>query len=432
MRDAVAIVLTIALVATGLLLARDIAVLVAPGPGLPALEGQSAPTASAAQVRAFYDTANVLLRSGNSRSIGDPLASLTGSPPIDDVVLGHLGDLSRLGVGRLEVEGVVGGQKVLALVAGYPAGAATSPDAGAAVPLWRTIDTLILGAGEIVDFVPGPIPPAAPLPLPAATFAALPGAMAVSLARIELAPGAVLSSFMAPYPHLLLIESGTLTVGTRHHIGLARAGGEAFSRWPTAGSEQSVSLGPGDAITLPEGAKATLRNEGLAPVSAFSLLIVPGAALATPPRDDGNDTFTIVRMHDPTATGQPVPRGDGITTTALTAVPLASASPRSRSIRVETNIVLLEPGAQMTPVTRDRVTMVAVSSGTLSVSGATTWPSMATQRDASPANRLLRGGEAAGFTPDSAPTLQNAAGVTVELRAFEIVVAPDGASPEPG
>jgi hypothetical protein len=436
-RIVVATALTIALVATGLLLALEIAVLIAPTPRSPAAGDRNqdiATHANGVEIRAFYAAANAIL-AGN----GTPPATTGAAPRLPvptqtgDAVLTHLKTLAGQGVGRLEVEGFVGdGRQVSVLVAGYrPVRTDDSPD-GAGAPLWRTVDTVRLADGAIVAYAPGPIPSSPPLPLPPATLAALPGAMDVSLARIELAPEAIVSPFMAPYPHLLVVESGTLTVSGRHRVALARAGDAAFAPWPTGANDFDLVLGPGDAMLLPEGLGMMLRNENPAPVSAFSLLIAPPEALAALRGDDGNEAFTVLRMHDPANVAQPIARGDGVFTTALATTRLADGSERPRSIRVETDAILMAPGDRLPPASADQTTLVVVESGMVSVSRLAVASSEGAAHDPGEDNRVVRGGEAVALAAGSTPMLDNGSTSPAEVLLFQITVVSDGSSPVPG
>jgi hypothetical protein len=435
MRTAMAIVLTIALIATGLLLALDIATHIAPGPDLPAPGGDIAATAAyAAAIHAFYDAANARLNGGRIPSPdADAAPRSTGSARAADAMGTHLSALWRQGVGRLEIEGIAGGSReVSVLVAGYPRTLNIGPNDAAPAPLWRTIDTVGVVDGTVVEYAPGPILEPDPPPLPVATLAALPGAMDVFLARIELAPEAIVAPFMAPYPHLLVVESGTLTMSGRHRVALARAGDAAFSPWPVGANDPHVALGPGDAVLLPEGLGMMLRNEGLAPVSAFSLLIAPPDALAALRGDDGNEAFTVLRMHDPRGIGQPIARSDGAITTALATTPLADASERPRSIRVETTAVLMAPGDRLPPVSADQTTLVVVKSGMVSVSGLAAEPRGAVTHDPGEDNRVVRGGEAVALAAGATPVLDNSSTSPADVLLFQITVVSDGSSPVPG
>ncbi|HEU5431262.1 MAG TPA: hypothetical protein VFU81_06355, partial [Thermomicrobiales bacterium] len=115
-----------------------------------------------------------------------------------------------------------------------------------------------------------------PLPLPPWL-----GAKQAGLARFAFPPGAALDDLVTPEPHLILAETGTLTVSLDGQAWFARMADGAWGL--TAPAEQTLTFRPRDALLVPVGVHHTIRNGSTGGASMLGLLLYSAIDLTTKP-----------------------------------------------------------------------------------------------------------------------------------------------------
>ncbi len=98
------------------------------------------------------------------------------------------------------------------------------------------------------------------------------GMKQTALVRFALPPGATLDDVTLPGPHVLLPETGVVTVMVDGRAQVARA--DALDAgWSLAAPNQEIALGPGDALLIPAGGRHTIRNDTAAGATMLGLLV---------------------------------------------------------------------------------------------------------------------------------------------------------------
>jgi hypothetical protein len=136
--------------------------------------------------------------------------------------------------------------------------------------------------------------------------------MAVSMARLQLAPGAETAALIAPGPHLLLAQQGELTV---------RINGSA--RWWDNGQgrdwialpdvKQEVMLRPGDALLLAPRTAAVLHNHLELAATVLGVVGLPMLG----PRPSQAAVSPVVALYHSAWLGTPGPWRNGVRGTVL-------------------------------------------------------------------------------------------------------------------
>jgi predicted ester cyclase len=168
------------------------------------------------------------------------------------------GDLLALPVSTSYVLGNTGTEPCTLLVASFfpaddPRRAAPSSDPSIlpqAGPWPRNVTPQPLAGGSVTD-----VPP---------------GATTAGIGRINLAPGAWLTTLAAPGPVLAFVEAGTIDFAMSNGTAWVRSGVNGASRDSAAGSLQT-----GDGALLPPGATFSLRNSADAPAVVLVVAVTP-------------------------------------------------------------------------------------------------------------------------------------------------------------
>jgi predicted SnoaL-like aldol condensation-catalyzing enzyme len=442
MRNAVAIVLAVAMLATATVIALEFGALLRAGPQSTAPGPNGADSADRERiVVAFYDAANAVLD-----------GQTTGTLPaiISPAVVTHRGGEAMRGADALAtyfaglrqpsgmtldlVRIVDNGADIAAFVeARLPSEADRVGEPGPF--LWRTIELFRIERGMIADYWPGEVGQALPLPLAAATVPAKPGDTGVSLTRIALGPDAEAVTLNAPHPHLLLVESGAFAATRETDLFVARAGERVFSRIPAApGNEEILRLG--DALLLTDGAGPTIRNPQEPIASALSFLIAPGARLYSQVRALPTDRVTVMGMHDPSQIGQTMTWRSGAASETLAVGMLPGGGWQTSAVALRGEPLVLDPGQSISPLPPGTVRLAIVRSGTASVTGlgaadgSGLRPGLPERRNVE--EGLIWAGEAFTIDAGTAPRIANAGATRLDMLLVEI--APTGgrtaASPE--
>jgi hypothetical protein len=421
--------LTLAMLMVGALIAADLSTLMVSPPlvvqNSPELPGEG----NAAVIAAFYDAVNDVLRGGEPHRLAAFVSPVveTHEPAAErrrgrEALAQYLMELKRREVARLEVVRIMGnGNDLAALVEetrAVPTDAASTP--------WQLVELFHLEGGQIVAYWPGSSSNDSSLfSVPAATVDGSPDDLGISLTRFELDQRAARTSLGAPFPHLLLVETGAVVVATTDTLALARHG-ETHFRALTAGGGGDLLLGPGDALLVPADARLTVSHAGETPASALSLLLAPRPALFSPPPVSRLEAPTLLAMHDPSRVGSHVSWGNGIVSEALAFGILpadagSGAAPvtlRGESLRIE------REGQQPAPLP-DAMRFVIVETGILALGDRSSTPTpvdapRSAKRASAPASRLYRAGEVVGIEKGRDPMFANAGSTPLELLTLAV------------
>jgi hypothetical protein len=264
-------------VATGAALSDTVAVVQAPLPAV--VQTQT----TAAAVRAFYEAANAVLRTGDASALGAGVpadfvdhADLPGVAP-DRAGLGrYLASLhdaapgARLTVADLTAVGDWAMARVV--VVGAEAGTFLGVPLAGSVPVWGRVDAFRVGGGRVRERWgegEGLLCLAAMGRLPLG--ARLPPLAGVLLERVTLGPG----DRVAGPPlesRLIAVEAGTLTVAldpASAGQALAAAGGAAGGPPRVVAPGTTVDLSGGDLLALAAPIRYILRNDDAEPATAL-------------------------------------------------------------------------------------------------------------------------------------------------------------------
>jgi quercetin dioxygenase-like cupin family protein len=279
-------------------------------------DGPSAPrpaTGQATLVRAFYGAVNTILAGGD----GAPLAT-TVAP---DVVV-HLPDRQLVGqpallaywtaVGgavpglQLELDTLIvdGDQVATTLDPLAPTSAWSRDILGGPTAPASAAERFRVVHGRIADYWSDLTTDALPRALPPLPLTLWPGPKQADLARFTFPPGATLADLVAADPHLLLPETGTLTVTLVGQAQLLR-GDAVRAGWQVTGS-QPLTLHPGDALLVPSGVTHAIHNATSTGASLLGVLLsAPDelAALQRQPTADRSNQVRLLGMYAERAVG---------------------------------------------------------------------------------------------------------------------------------
>jgi hypothetical protein len=415
----------------GTVIAADLSTLLTTPP-LTAVDHQRpAATGDAYVIQAFYEAANDVLDGSSPGALAAFVSPAVetysaASEPIHSQqgIIDHLRGLQRRGAVRLDVVRIMGtGNDLAALIEVRDASTTTAVSDEAAISR-RMTELFHLDAGRIVGYWPGSLQDG-PLPaMPAAVLAAASGELGLSVARIELGPRTRPTVLLAPFPHLLLVESGTVAVGHDDALSLARAGASRFTELPPAHGE-GLLLEPGDALLAPAGAREELRHTGEMPAAVFSFLLAPQADLFNPPPVSRRDGATLLGMHDPSRVGTRVTWGNQVRSEALAFGLLPAVASTSLSVTLSGNPLILETGQRLPALPSGALRFVIVRGGVLAVLEKTRQvsatgrpePGIEAPMHASP---LYRAGEVISFAADKELLLENAGPDRLDLLSIVI------------
>ncbi|HEU0113732.1 MAG TPA: nuclear transport factor 2 family protein [Thermomicrobiales bacterium] len=237
-------------------------------------------TGQAALARGFYAALNTMLAGGD----GAPLTALVapdvvvhlpnqrfvGSAPL----LAYSAALGGASPGlRLELEALlVDGDQVATTVDPIVPTSAVPVDtlSRPALP-GNAQERFRLAHGRVAEYWSDLAADDLPRSLPPLTVRLWPGAKEAGLARFTFPPGAELAELVAPDPHLLLVETGDLTVALVGQAQLVR-GDDIRAGWQPTGTAPLV-LRPGDALYIPAGVTHTLLNATANGASLLGVLL---------------------------------------------------------------------------------------------------------------------------------------------------------------
>jgi SnoaL-like domain len=238
--------------------------------------GSPAAAARSAPIRGFYVAVNSLLAGGEARAL-DPFVAPGVVVHAPDGQISGLPALAAriaaLGVAspglRFEIDDLMVDEDRAVATVESAASAPLASDLdiqGASAPR-QTTERFRLAAGRIVEYWPAPADPNATRSLPPLTVPLWLGTKQVAMARFAFPPGAALVDLVAPGPHLLLPETGTLSVSVEGQAELTSAAGV----WLPTVAEQPLTLHPGDALLVPGAVHHTIRNGTAAAASMLGV-----------------------------------------------------------------------------------------------------------------------------------------------------------------
>ncbi len=247
-------------------------------PGMVA--GEPDTTAQSAVIHGFYDAVNGILAGGDPAAIDRYVAP-------DVVVHGADGDIDGRAAlaARLRTFGATSPGLSVHLVALIVEGnraaatveqsASMQPAPGLRIegPAFQPAETeqFRLVGGQIAEYWQAPDDRGTTRVLPPAPLSLWLGAKQAGLARFAFPPGAEVDDLLAPGPHLILPESGVLTVSLDGPAEIARA--DAVGWRPTTSAESPLTLRPGDALLVPADVVHTIRNRTAAGASMLGVLL---------------------------------------------------------------------------------------------------------------------------------------------------------------
>jgi len=422
---------TTVMLTVGALLAVDLGALLATPPLTTVDQQRPAAAGDAYVIQAFYEAANAVLSGapdGVLTAFVSPAVETypAGSEPIQGQqgMTNHLQDLQRRGAVRLDVVRTMGTGDDLAALVEVRDASVTAVARDEATISRQMVELFHLETGRIVGYWPGSFPDGPPTGLPAAVLAVAPGERGISLARIELGPRTPPTTLLAPFPHLLLVETGAVAVGRDDSLSLARAGASRFTALPPAMGE-GLLLEPGDALLVPAGAREELRNAGETPAAVFSLLLAPRNEMLHPPPVSRRDGATLLGMHDPSRIGTRVTWGDQVRSEVLAFGLLPAAGSPARSVALNGSTLFLEPGQRLPALPNGALRFVIVRAGVLAVlekprQVSATGRPVAGVEAAMQASPLFRAGEVIAFAADKELLLENAGLERLDLLSIEI------------
>lgn len=448
MRNAVAAMLAVAMLITSALIALDLAALMRTPLHVVASDADAiSETDHEPLVRTFYDAANALLDGERS-----PLLATVVSPEVETHagvspaasgefgVREYLEGLRLRGARSLRAMRVIGQGPEIAVVveAQKPPPVDTGETGGPAPLLWRTVDLFHIDAGMIVGYWPGATANPASSPLPSVTMPTSDAKMGVSVSRLELGPGAEPTSLFAPIPHLLLVETRTLTVSRDHAVKLARAGVSQFTSLAVDPGAEDLLVRPGDALLLAEVSPYRVQNPGTSSASALSLLVAPTALLfqqISQISAASSASVTVTAMHDGWRVGRRTAWDNGAITETL-AVKHLPIDRGLADVTLSSSQLSLEAGQRNPPLTPGALRFAIVRSGVVGVSVINSDAvAIAAPRPDSQlavaANHLFWAGDAFWIEASEAPVLANAGVNPLDILLIEVIPVEDGSEATP-
>lgn len=433
MRNAIAVMLAIAMLVTSVVIALDLAALPrAPLHAVATDFGASTGANHEPLLRAFYDEANTLLAGEHA-----PMLATVVSPEVETHAAAGSAVRGEAGLrGYLESSRQHGAISlaVVQVIAGG-ADSAVVVDAREQPSLRRRrVDLFRIEGGMIVGYWPGAASANATMPLPTITMPVSSETLGVSLTRLELGPGAEPTTLSSPIPHVLLIESGVLTISRKHSFQLARAGESNLALHAADPGAKDMLLGPGDALLFSESASYPVWNDGLSSASALSLLAVPQAVLFQQVRAGSYTRPSVKTMHDGWRVGRRI-AWDNNTFTETLAVKHLPDSPMT-GIELQSSQISVESGQRVPPLPPGKLRLAIVRSGVVGVSVINSdavsiaAPNPDSQL-AVAANHLFWAGDAFWIEAVEAPVLANAGVTPLDILLIDVVPleAESGATP---
>lgn len=447
MRNAVAAILASAMLVISVLIALDLAFLLrAP---LPIAASDTAGEHAATReplIATFYDAANAVLAGNPSPLLGTVISpdieTHDGPGPAGSGERGVLDYLERLrqrGAGARSVAQLIGsGDEVAAVVETHAMAPAALDTGERSSPRWRTVDLFRVTDGMIAGYWPGQLDYLAPPPsLPALAMPASAEAMSVSLARLELAPGADPTPFSASVPHLLIVETGVLAVSRRHAFEIARAGSSRFVAMAADPGAGELIAAPGDSLLFPRTLAHAVHNPGQSSASALSLLVASNSLIFGQIRAGSATTATVEGMHDGWRIGSRTMWDNAVVTEPL-AVKHLALNRDLADIALAGSQVSLELGERLPPLHPGKLRLAIVRSGVVGVSviNSDAVPISVPNPDsvlATASNHLFRAGDAFWIEASEAPVLANAGMTPLDILLVTIGLDEEasGATPAP-
>jgi hypothetical protein len=295
----------------------------------------------------------------------------------------------------------------------------------------------------IADYWPGSLENPASASLPSLVIPASAESMDVSLARLELGPHAAPTPLVAPVPHLLIVETGTLAISRNSSFEFAPGGASHFVPMAADHSAGELLAGPGDALLLPAVDSHLVRNPGESSASALSLLVAPSALIFHQTRPEADTHLTVDLLHDGSRIGQRTTWDTNVVTEPL-AVKHLPINRNLTATSLHGSQLSLEPGQRHSPLTPGTLRLAIVRSGVVSVSVITSdtvpiaIPNPDSELAAAP-NHLFWAGDTFWIEASEAPVLANAGVAPVDILLIDVVpltedsgatVAPYATAPE--
>lgn len=434
MRPLLATFLMIALLATGTLVAVDLAMLLAlPEDQRRHLTAPDASSEDARLIHAFYDAANTL-----TTDVGEQVLSTLTAPGVllrqngfspragSDQIVAHFSALSRTGPLHFQITRIVADETGYLVLVDVTHARASPPVSGERSPSahWTTTDQLEIGDGLIDQYWPGILPMTTMPPIPLVRLEHIPRNPVSALARLELAPGASLRALEIPALQLLIVESGEITSESQKSPRVSRGGGAWRDEQIAADPTEQRILAPGDAVLAPSGG-LRLSNRRPEPASLLSVLIVSRDDLYGPKHALSDDLLVAVAMHDPKRLAAPSSWASGVTSTPLGVASLPDAA---SSLDVSGRTISLAPGQQCAACANSTTAFAIVTAGFLEIALDNASDVTATP---APAARLLWPGDAATLDRISPLSLENAGPSELTLSLIELVPGDTLATPRP-
>jgi hypothetical protein len=387
-------------------------------------------------IATFYDAANALLAGESSTLLATVIAPdieiHAGNGPAASGERGmrdYLEGLRLRGAGALTVVRQIGSSDEIAVVIeAHDARSGAGPSTATA-PRWRTVDLFRMDAGMIAGYWPGSLENPALPSLPSLALPASAETMSVSLGRLEIGPDAEPTPLVAPVPHLLIVETGTLAISRDSSFEFARAGSSHFVSEAADPGAGELVAGPGDALLLPAVDSHLVRNPGKSSASALSLLVAPSALIFHQTRAGTATQLTVDLMHDGWRIGRRTTWDTNVVTESLAVKHL----PLNRNL-TETSLhgsqLALEPGQRHPPLTPGKLRLAVVRSGVVGVSVITSdtvpisVPNPDSELAAAP-DHLFWAGDVFWIESSEAPVLANAGVAPVDILLIDIVPLAD-------
>jgi hypothetical protein len=366
---AVALVLALA---TGAVLGQVVAVVHAPA------DDAGAGGATTAAVRAFYEAANAVIRTGDDNALDrvlDPTfvdhAAAPGATP-DRAGLGRsliavhvLAPAAHLAVSQV----VAAGDRAVArvAVAGTEHAAFVGAEFRGGVPIWGDFDAFRIAGGRVAERWDGASSPVALLPLAQLSLATDPTTgVGLTLERVTFEPGDHAVGAVEE-ARVLAVETGRLTVA----VDAASVAQPLLVRAETANGEaptavvagRSATLASGDLIVLPMTATYVLSDDGGAPATVLVAAVFSSddrwrAGAEIDPANPPTGSLVAAALSAP----------DGPWPAGLAVQPLGKVA--SPGVPVETGTVgigriVLAPGAWLPTLTSPGPLLLMVEAGAL-------------------------------------------------------------------
>ena len=383
MRNALAVVLTIALFGVGGLFAANLTTTLDAPPLQLSVSSPAIDPAVASVAIAFYAAVNAML----AGDAGNALADVVGPTIAVGRDAGHqhsgvaalvdyVATLRRQGALELEPGPPLTDGSMLAV----PIAIRRARDAPHALagdtdaPLGMTIDLLNIVGERVVAYWPGTVVLSPPAP-PPTVFPVESGEMALSLARIQLPAGATLD-LGRPGPQLLLIESGSLLLHPEERtassagnedVAVARVGETTYTQLTTMRGRvvgRNVVLNAGDALRLSRSSDFAVDVAGAEPAVLLSLRLAPRAEVRDPTDVRPHDGLTLAGAHNPSSFDR-ITWPDGAVTQTLAVTTDLRIPSEGGTVSLRTTHLLLPPGATEQMPAVDSARIVLVEAGVL-------------------------------------------------------------------